>query len=287
MNRTDTLPDVSVLKEIFFSNLSNIGHEYRYGYALNDSNDYEWLEGLFIKFMSINKVSRLMKKLQDLDNYTYNHSFDVFIFGSLFAKRIGLNNIEDFSLGCLLHDVGKMDVPKDILNKQSKLTPPEYDEIKNHTVYGYKILKSYNFSENIAALAKYHHERIDGSGYPEGIQGDEFTEELKVISIADVYSSLTLNRPYRDAFGSTSAEKILLNECSKIENYYFYHFFRMLNIFPLKTIVELTNGTKAKVIGANDKVPTFPVLQDVDTSNQIEIPLDRAVEVKKIIHFNS
>jgi len=61
----------------------------------------------------------------------------------------------------------------------------------------------------------------------------------------------------------------------------------MLNIFPLKTIVELTNGTKAKVIGANDKVPTFPVLQDVDTSNQIEIPLDRAVDVKKIIHFNS
>lgn len=282
----DSVPEVNILKKLFFSNLSSVGHEYRYGFALHDSKNYTWLEGLFIKFMSFSKVYRLMEKLKFLDDYTYLHSFDVFIFGSLFAKRIGLKNIEDFALGCLLHDIGKLDIPKDILNKQSALlSQSEHVEIRKHTIYGYHMLKHYNFSEYIASLAKYHHERVDGDGYPEGNQGDDISEDLKVISIADVYSALTLNRPYRDAYGSTSSAANLLNEFRDVENYYIYHFFRMLKIFPVNTIVELTDGTIAKVIGTNDKIPTFPALVDLDDAKQIEIPLNRDLDIKRIIRF--
>lgn len=233
--------------------------------------------------MSNTTIYNYLKKIQEWDFYTYQHSLDVFILGSLFAKKLNLSNIESFSTGCLLHDVGKLKIPKKILKKPSGLNSTEYNLIKNHTIFGYQIMKKLNFSEDIANLAKSHHERINGSGYPKGLKTTEIKTEVKLLSIVDVYSALTLNRPYREAYGSPNAQRILLNECKVVDDYYFHKFFQMLDIFPLDTIVELTNGTQAKIIEINDKIPHFPTLKNIYDTNKTEIPLNRSIKVKKII----
>ncbi|WP_461180322.1 HD-GYP domain-containing protein [Virgibacillus kimchii] len=279
------VPDVEEIKKIFFNNLLNLGHEHRYGFALNDAADYKWVEDLFIKLMSHKKIYKLIDKLRAWDDHAYQQSFDVFILGALFARKLKFKKIEQFAAGCLLHDIGKLEIPQSILTKSSKLSQEEYELVKKHTIYGYDILKQQKFPEYVANLARYHHERVDGSGYPEGLKNDQIGEEIKAISIVEVYSSLTQVRPYRHAYNSTIAEAILLKECKMVEDYYFYTFFRMLDIFPLNSIVELTTGTQAKVIDTNESAPYLPVLKERDKSNPIEMPLDRSVKVDRIIKF--
>ncbi|GAB4073828.1 HD-GYP domain-containing protein [Barrientosiimonas marina] len=280
-----TPPHVLSLKQQFFQDLMSIGHEYRYGLALPDTKDYQWLEGLFVKFMSNSRVRQLMEHLRRVDEDTYQHSFDVFILGAMFARRRGLSDIENFALGCLLHDIGKLEIPSTILNKEAKLTASEYEEVKRHPLHGYQILKRHHFDEDIAVLARSHHERMDGSGYPDGLTAEAFTEALKLIHIADVYSALTLNRPYREAFGAASAVTMILRECPAIEDKYFYQFFSMLTIFPVKSIVKLTNGVQARVIGVSDEAPTFPKLQNLDSTSKVAIPLNRAIDIEHIIQL--
>jgi len=275
---------VAKLKRIFFENLTSVGLEHRYGNALHRISDYHWLESIFIKHLSHSKVSRLLNRLRGWDPYTYIHSFDVFILGTLFAKQIGLNNIEEFSLGCLLHDIGKIRIPIRILKKPTKLTPNEFQLIKKHTVFGYDILKENNFSDYVCCLARDHHERMDGSGYPQGLRLNEENRAVKVLGLIDVYSALTLIRPYRTAFDSQTAESILIKECKMVDKKYYYAFFKMLEIFPLHSTVELTNGVQAKVSAINNLAPSYPILHDVhNESEQIKIPLDRSVKVEKII----
>jgi len=274
---------VSKLKDEFFNSLINFGHEYRYGIALHQEDDFQWLESLYIKFMMNIDISRLIRKLKKWDYESYLHSLDVFILGSLFARKLELDDVESFALGCLLHDIGKLDIPRDILNKPSQLSFKEYELIKNHTIYGYKILKRNNFSEDIALLAKYHHERGNGNGYPEGLTDVDLEDEIKILSIVDVYSALTLNRPYRRAYGSTKAQRILLNECKMVDKIYFYKFFKMLNIFPLDSTVELTNGTRAKIVYINDKIPDLPIFEDMYKLKRFSIPLNRSLRIKKVI----
>ncbi|MFK4998936.1 HD-GYP domain-containing protein [Bacillus sp. N9] len=86
------------------------------------------------------------------------------------------------------------------------------------------MLKHHNFSEDIAMMAKYHHEQSNGSGYPEGLKHTQIKTEIKILGIVNRYSSLTLNRPYRQAYGSTIAQKVLINEYKLISNHYFYNF---------------------------------------------------------------
>lgn len=277
--------NISKLKKLFFENLTTIGHEHRYGRALHNANDYFWLENIFVNHMSNPTVYTLLEKLKKWDLYTYQHSFDVFILGTLFAKKIKLNNIESFSLGCLLHDIGKIEIPKSILKKPAKLSIEEFNLIKCHTLYGYKILKQNNFPEEICKLAKYHHERIDGSGYPNGLTSDEIDEEYKILGLIDVYSALTLPRPYRNAFGSQVAETILIKECRMVDKNYYYKLFNMLEIFPLNSTVELTNGKLAKIIQVNNSAPSFPILIDAkNQSRQITMPLNKSVKINKILN---
>lgn len=278
--------NISNLKNIFFSNLSSIGHEHRYGKALHKTIDYFWLENLFINHMSKPNVCKLLDDLKKWDLYTYQHSFDVFILGTLFAREINLPNIEIFSLGCLLHDIGKIDIPKSILIKPQNLSPKEFNFIKCHTIYGHQILSDYNFPEEICNLAKSHHERLDGSGYPEGLKSNQIDESTKALGLIDVYSALTLKRPYRNAYGSPIAEKILIKECNLSEMDYYYKFFKMLEIFPLNSTVELTNGIKAKIVEVNHNTPSFPILRDIyNDSRKIKMPLNKSVKISKLLNI--
>nr|WP_283248116.1 HD domain-containing phosphohydrolase [Bacillus sp. FJAT-50079] len=139
------------------------------------------------------------------------HSFDTFILGTMLAKKHEIPNIESVALGYLFHDIGKLKVYRELLDKKTKLTYIEFEMIKQHTIEGETILQSFN-QGHIAHFARSHHERINGSGYPDRLTKEELSTDLRILHIVDVYSALTLKRPYRDAISSREALQIMLRD---------------------------------------------------------------------------
>ena len=132
------------------------------------------------------------------DHYTRGHSFRVAKYSKEIARRLGRSaqdQQEIYYMG-LLHDIGKIGVAGNIIRKDSKLTDQEYQDIKEHTLTGYNILKNINALPGLAIGARWHHEHFDGTGYPDGIKGKQIPEEARIIAIADAYDAMTSKRSY-------------------------------------------------------------------------------------------
>jgi len=153
----------------------------------------------------------LMSEIKD--PYTSGHQKRVAIISSAIATELGLSKdmIDGIYVAGLLHDVGKISVPNDILAKPGKLNEGEFIIIKNHPIVSYNILEHIEFPWPIASIVTQHHERMDGSGYPYGILGEEMTVGSRILSVADVVEAMTAHRPYRPALGLKKA-------LSEIEN---------------------------------------------------------------------
>lgn len=118
----------------------------------------------------------------------------------MIAAKLGYNDkvLENIYHIALLHDIGKVVIPEDILNKPGKLTDGEYETIKQHAQYGYDILKEIDCLPNLALGAGYHHERLDGKGYPSGKQEKEIPQVARIIAVADTFDAMHSTRPYRE-----------------------------------------------------------------------------------------
>jgi len=147
------------------------------------------------------RTFHMMHKIRKYDDATFIHSLNVAILCNMFGHWINmpLDDLDVLTLAGLLHDVGKMKIPEEIIKKPGILTEEEYTEIKNHPRRGYNLLKPMKLDERIKKVALMHHERCDGSGYPDGLRGDQIDEFAKIVAIADVYDALTSARVYRGA----------------------------------------------------------------------------------------
>lgn len=147
-------------------------------------------------------IFALSKLIELKEYYTYGHQKRVSELATIVAIKMGLDDdrINCIKYAGLLHDIGKVEVPIEILNKPTKLTKNELDLIKLHSYYGYEILKTIDFPYPIAEVVYQHHERIDGSGYPRGLKSDEMLLEAKIISVCDVVEAISSQRIYRDKF---------------------------------------------------------------------------------------
>jgi putative nucleotidyltransferase with HDIG domain len=119
------------------------------------------------------------------------------------------DQVEEFKKAVSLHDIGKIIIPKEILNKKEPLNPEEMVIIKRHSKVGYEILRILGHHEKYAKAIRYHHERFDGGGYPDGLKGDEIPLEARIIAIADAYQSMTSHRPYKEAMDVEAAVREL------------------------------------------------------------------------------
>ena len=140
----------------------------------------------------------LSKAVDAKDHYTNGHSERVAKYAKEIARRMGMSDKEQdeiYELG-LLHDIGKIGIPEAIINKVGKLSPEEFDEIKNHTVIGWDILKTISEIPYLSTGAKWHHERFDGTGYPDGLSGTDIPVEARIICLADSYDAMTSKRSY-------------------------------------------------------------------------------------------
>ena len=106
--------------------------------------------------------------------------------------------LKDLKVAALLHDIGKISIPREILNKPGKLTPEEFEIVKKHTILSDNIIKSFEELAHLRPFIKFHHEKIDGSGYPFGLKGEDIPIQSRIISIADIFEALTGDRPYRE-----------------------------------------------------------------------------------------
>lgn len=133
------------------------------------------------------------------DPYTHGHSTRVAAVSKMIAERAGFDEKEcrKIYFAALLHDVGKIGVPDVIINKEGKLTDEEFEHIKKHPRLGYQILSSIKQSPELSVGAHYHHERFDGTGYPEGLKGEEIPDMARIIAVADAYDAMTSTRSYR------------------------------------------------------------------------------------------
>lgn len=157
-------------------------------------------------------LSRLYNLLLEAHEYTAKHSSRVVNFSVALAKKLSLDQkeIEKIRVAAELHDIGKLGIGKEILNKPSNLTNHEYEKIKKHPEIALKLLKELSFIIDVVNIVYYHHERIDGQGYPEKLKGNEIPIGAKIVSIADAYDAMTSDRVYRKAMSKEDAIKELM-----------------------------------------------------------------------------
>ncbi|MFZ3589549.1 HD-GYP domain-containing protein [Bacillus sp. DJP31] len=159
-------------------------------------------------------MEALVLAIEAKDEYTRGHSTRVSEYSMIFGKTLKEKgfpiDLEILRISSLLHDIGKVNISNEILQKKGKLTVEEYNEIKKHPVFGSEIAKSLDFPDEIIHPILYHHERKDGRGYPNGLVGEEVPLLARIIAVADTFDALTTNRSYREAFTIEEARRIIL-----------------------------------------------------------------------------
>lgn len=192
-----------------------------------------------------------LTKIKAFDTYTFSHSINVCVISLLMgaAMDVGRSDLEILGIGSILHDIGKIFITENILNKPTKLEPDEYRKIKEHTRDGYEVIKAnMSFSFLPAHVALQHHEREDGSGYPRGLSGKDIHKFAKIVAVADVYDAMTTPRIYQQEVPSHVAiQEICVNKVRKYDNTVIHFFKKVVAPYPLGSTLLLNNGQDVEV----------------------------------------
>lgn len=193
-----------------------------------------------------------LARLKTADDYTYMHSVAVCALMIALARQLKLNDDEtrEAGLAGLLHDIGKMAVPAEILNKPGKLTDEEFVSIKEHPGAGYEMLLEAKGVGQIALdVCLHHHEKMDGTGYPKGLKGDQISLYAKMGAVCDVYDAITSNRPYKAGWcPAESLKKMSEWARGHFDETVFQAFVRSIGIYPVGTLVKLQSGRLGVVV---------------------------------------
>ena len=202
--------------------------------------------------------------LKKRDEYTALHSMNVSVLSIVFGNHLGLEKtaLEQLGLGALLHDMGKLRVPLEVLNKPDRLTNEEFELIKKHPAHGMDILQqSKGLAESVLSVVHSHHERINGQGYPRKLAADQITFFSKIVSIVDVYDALTSARVYKAGMSSEKAMKLLYSLIGKeFDHDLIEQFVQCLGLHPSGSLVVLMSGEVGLVIPSDRKQHFEPVV---------------------------
>ena len=211
------------------------------------------------------------------DEYTFKHSVDVATMAMVIARKHGMKEKEVFEIGVsgLLHDLGKSQIPLEILNKAGRLTEEEFAIMKQHSVFGYRILnEKNNVSQAIKLGVLQHHEKISGQGYPLGLTSDRISPYAKILSVADIYDALVTERPYKKAFSQRDAIEILMSMTPDLDISVIESFLSSVILYPVGSIVELSTGEKAKVVANNSQYILRPKVVGLKTGKVYDLGTD-------------
>lgn len=221
---------------------------------------YELVEQIIFNEMPFAEMVRM--KLTE--NNVLEHMVDVCLLTIMTAKSLGMDKLDMRFLGfaSLVHDVGKMLIPQDIITKPSKLNEHEMRQIKKHPLISFDILSGIEgMNKHALTVAVQHHERLDGSGYPYGLKDKQIAEFSRIVAIADIYTAVIREKSYRPKLPIYEAGELLWSQAGQqLDRGLTSTFLRSVVAFPLRSIVKLNNGMIGKVVYQNSEFPTRPIV---------------------------
>lgn len=226
-------------------------------------------------------------RVKQADEYTYMHSVAVSALMIALARQLGFEDDEVHEAGMagLLHDVGKMAIDDGILNKPGSLTDNEFEQIKRHPEYGVRYLQkgSEPVSRAVLEACYSHHEKMDGSGYPRGLKGDQISLLSRMAAVCDVYDALTSDRPYKLGWGPSETVQRMAQWTGHFDPQIFQAFVRSVGIYPVGSLVRLKSGRLAVVIEQNEKSLLVPKVK-VFFSTKSGLHIEREVVNLAAVH---
>jgi putative nucleotidyltransferase with HDIG domain len=247
--------------------MSDVLSDIKFGKPLETEGFDELADGMIDSVLRNHNALACLGRIREKDNYLMEHSINLAVLMGIFAKsmKIDRDTMHHVMVGALLHDIGKIMVPDNILHKPGKLDDDEFSRMKQHVVFSRDLLKKTPGIHPLTVdVAAQHHERIDGSGYPEGLKGCDICREGKMVAITDVYDAITADRCYHKGLAPTVALKKLLEwSGTHLDEKLVHTFIRSMGIFPVGSLVMMESGRLAVVIEASEKDQTRPIVKVV------------------------
>ena len=230
-------------------------------------------------------IVRCINQIKSADQYTYTHCVNVSLLCMLLGKWLGFSKDKLIKLvqAGLLHDIGKSKVPTEILNKPSKLTSEEYEEIKKHPVYGYRMLeKEHEIDQEVRVAVLMHHERMDGTGYPTGAKGDQINMMARIIAVADIYDAMTSNRVYREKESPFEVFHIMEEEAvGKLDLTVVNAFLSNIAAYYVGDFARLSTGEVCEIVYINPRLVSRPIIRVDD--KYIDLSKEKELKILEIL----
>lgn len=259
-----------------FENAKNLSHSIVLEKAITNLTNL--IREILFEIKNNQELLVLLSDVYTYDHYIFTHSLNVTMYTLAIGMKLNLSekDLETLGLGAILHDVGKMKIPEDILLKPDKLTLAEYEEVKKHAAEGFEILRRIPTVSLIVAHCAYqHHERLNGTGYPRGIKGNDIHYFGKIIAVADVFDAVTSNRIYRQAMLPHEGLEILYSGSGTLFDTKIIEAFRQaVAVYPIGITVELNDGRKGVVSSQNIGVSDRPIIRVIEENGMETQPYE-------------
>jgi HD-GYP domain-containing protein (c-di-GMP phosphodiesterase class II) len=259
--------------------VGNLMQDVKLGKAIDLSPVHELADDLQGSVFRNHNALACLGRIREKDNYLLEHSVNLSVLMSIFGKSVGHSSdvLHQTIVGALLHDIGKILTPDEILHKPGRLTADEFEIMKGHAAHSHQILSTTEGIGELSVLtAAEHHERMDGTGYPKGLHGDEISIYGRMVAIADVYDAITSDRVYHKGMTPTQGLKKLLEwSGDHLDPKLVRQFIRCLGLYPVGSLVLLESGRLGAVIEGNEDDQRQPVVRLMyHTRFRMPIPLE-------------
>lgn len=234
------------------------------GEEIVEEDLYEVTTSLVDSIRTKTELFNYMYHLRNEDDYTYTHCLNVSVLANIFGHWLKLSEqqIKEVTITGLLHDVGKMKIDNSILNKPGRLSKEEFEIIKKHATFGYETIKEQNITQEIKNGVLFHHEKLDGSGYPLGIEGEQIPLYAKIISIVDIYDAMTSKRSYHEKHSPFKVIRMFEQESyGLLDTKLLFVFLENIAHNYLGKDVLLSTGETAKIVFIHNQTPSRPIVQ--------------------------
>lgn len=262
-----TRDEVEHAQRIHASAIDTISHvmrDVKLGHHINQAAIHVTVDNILSSVVKDHSALLCLGMIRSKDNYLMEHSVNVSVIVTLFARHIGYDQaaIHQVATGALLHDIGKIVIPAHILHKPGKLDDDEFSVMRSHAAHGRDILREAGFDAVTVEMAGQHHEHVDGSGYPDHLAADALSEHGKMLAIVDVYDALTADRCYHNRLTPhETLRKMLMLAGQHFDSTLLQRFIKSIGVYPIGAVLLLSDGRVGMVVANSKEKPLTPVVR--------------------------